>query len=274
MTRAGLPWHIQGGGGDPVLELAGITKTYPGSPPVAALAGVDLRVAAGERVAVLGPSGSGKSTLLHILGTLERPTSGVLRLAGRDVSCLSDAEVSAVRGHELGFVFQQFYLLDHLDAVGNVALGLLYRGGSARERRRAAVGALDRVGLGHRLTHRPQQLSGGERQRVAIARAIAGRASVVLADEPTGNLDTATGSGIVALLTEIASDGTAVVVVTHDTGIASAMDRQVEMRDGHILSDSALAAIAPPGRAGVCAGASAQAGVRTAPVTATRPQQP
>jgi putative ABC transport system ATP-binding protein len=225
-------------GGDPVLELAAVTKVYPGSPPVRALAGVDLRISAGERVAVLGPSGSGKSTLLHILGTLERPTSGAVRVAGRDVSALSDAEVSAVRGHELGFVFQQFFLLDHLDAVGNVALGLLYHGGGHRERRLAAVSALERVGLGHRLAHRPPQLSGGERQRVAIARAVAGHAAVVLADEPTGNLDTATGDGIVALLTEIASDGTAVVVVTHDAGVASAMERRVEMRDGVIRADT------------------------------------
>ncbi len=225
-------------GGEPVLELAGVTKIYPGVTPVPALAGVDLRISAGERVAVLGPSGSGKSTLLHVLGTLERPSSGAIRITGRDVSSLSDAEVSAVRGHRLGFVFQQFYLLDHLDAVSNVALGLLYRGGGAGERRAAAIGALQRVGLGHRLTHRPPQLSGGERQRVAIARAVAGQASVVLADEPTGNLDTATGVTIVALLTELVSDGAAVVVVTHDPGVAAAMDRQVEMRDGLIISDS------------------------------------
>ena len=247
--RTGQDGTAQAAGRDAVLELVGVTKTYPGSAPVRALAGVDLRIGAGERVAVLGPSGSGKSILLHILGTLERPTSGVIRVAGRDVSDLSDAEVSAVRGHQLGFVFQQFFLLDHLDAVGNVALGLLYRGGSVPERRLAAAGALARVGLGHRLAHRPQQLSGGERQRVAIARAIAGHASVVLADEPTGNLDTATGAGIVALLTEIAGDGTAVVVVTHDTGVAAAMERRVEMRDGRILSDTRQ-----PGSATVAAG--------------------
>jgi putative ABC transport system ATP-binding protein len=188
---------------------------------------------------VRGPSGSGKSTLLHVLGTLEKPTSGVVRVAGREVSALSDAELSAVRGHRLGFVFQQFFLLDHLDAADNVALGLLYRGGTVRGRRLAARRALDRVGLGHRLSHRPTQLSGGERQRVVIARAVAGQASVVLADEPTGNLDTATGAGIIALLGGIASDGTAVVVVTHDAGVAAAMERQVEMRDGRILSDRA-----------------------------------
>ena len=229
-----VPWRLKGG---TVLELAGVSKVYPGAPPVTALAGMDLRIGTGERLAVRGPSGSGKSTLLHILGTLERPPPGVVRVAGRDVSALSDAELSAVRGHRLGFVFQQFYLLDHLDAVDNVALGLLYRGGSVRERRLAARQALHRVGLGHRLSHRPPQLSGGERQRVAIARAVAGRAAVVLADEPTGNLDTATGGGIIALLSEIADDGTAVVVVTHDAGVAGAMDREVEMRDGRVLSD-------------------------------------
>jgi putative ABC transport system ATP-binding protein len=224
--------------GTPVLELAGVTRVYPGSPPVRALAGVDVAIRPGERVAVLGPSGSGKSTLLHVLGTLERPTSGTVRVTGRDVSSLSDAELSAVRGHRLGFVFQQFYLLDHLDAVGNVTLGLLYRGGSARLRRRAAIEALERVGLGHRLAHRPPELSGGERQRVAIARAVTGRPAVLLADEPTGNLDTATGEGIIALLRELARDGTALVVVTHDPGIAAAMDRRLELRDGLVRTSA------------------------------------
>ena len=220
-----------------VLELAGVSKTYPGSPPVTALDGVALVIRAAERAAVLGPSGSGKTTLLHVAGTLERPGTGSVRIGGQDVSALSDAELSAVRGLRLGFVFQQFYLLDHLDAVDNVTLGLLYRGEQARDRRAAAVDALARVGLGHRLGHRPAQLSGGERQRVAIARAVAGRPDVVLADEPTGNLDSAAGEQIIDLLAGLAADGTAIVVVTHDPAVAAAMDRRVVMRDGRIIAD-------------------------------------
>ena len=220
-----------------VLELAGVSRTYPGSPPVTALAAVELKIHSAERTVVLGPSGSGKSTLLHILGTLERPSQGSVRVAGREVSALPDAELSAVRAYRLGFVFQHFHLLDHLDAVHNVALGLLYRGVPARDRRSAAIDALDRVGLAHRLTHRPAQLSGGERQRVAIARAVAGRPDVVLADEPTGNLDSAAGAEIIGILAGLAADGTAIVVVTHDVAVAAAMDRRVVMRDGRIVSD-------------------------------------
>jgi putative ABC transport system ATP-binding protein len=222
---------------DTVLELSGVTKVYPGSPPVTALDRTDFSIGAAERVAVLGPSGSGKTTLLHIIGTLERPTDGIVRIAGQEVSALTDARLSAVRAYRLGFVFQQFHLLAHLDAVDNVAAGLLYRGGTRRERRRAAVDALDRVGLGHRLAHRPAKLSGGERQRVAIARAVVGRPAVVLADEPTGNLDSASGAAIVALLTELADDGTAIVVVTHDADVAARMDRRVLMRDGRVIED-------------------------------------
>jgi putative ABC transport system ATP-binding protein len=221
----------------PVLEITEVSKSYPGSPPVTALAAADLVIRANERVAVLGPSGSGKTTLLHVAGTLERPSSGSVRIGGQEVSALSDAELSAVRGRRLGFVFQQFHLLDHLDAVQNVALGLLYRGGQARARRAAATDALHRVGLGHRLGHKPAQLSGGERQRVAIARAVAGHPDVVLADEPTGNLDSAAGGQIIDLLAGLTADGTAVVVITHDPAVAAAMNRRVVMRDGRIIAD-------------------------------------
>ena len=220
-----------------LLEVRNVFKTYPGSPPVEALAAVSLTICSAERAAVVGPSGSGKTTLLHVAGTLERPTGGSVRIGGEEVSGLSDAELSRVRARRLGFVFQQFHLLDHLDAVQNVALGLLYRGVRAGDRRAAAIAALDRVGLGHRLGHRPGQLSGGERQRVAIARAVAGRPDVVFADEPTGNLDSAAGSEIIALLAGLPDDGTAVVVVTHDQAVAAAMDRHVVMRDGRVVSD-------------------------------------
>jgi len=220
-----------------LLEVRDVFKTFPGSPPVEALAAVSLTICSAERAAVVGPSGSGKTTLLHVAGTLERPTGGSVRIGGEEVSGLSDAELSRVRARRLGFVFQQFHLLDHLDAVQNVALGLLYRGVRVGDRRAAAIAALDRVGLGHRLGHRPGQLSGGERQRVAIARAVAGRPDVVFADEPTGNLDSAAGSEIIALLAGLPDDGTAVVVVTHDQAVAAAMDRHVVMRDGRVVSD-------------------------------------
>jgi len=220
-----------------VFAMKDVHKTYPGAPPVQALAAVTLTIHCAERAVVLGPSGSGKTTLLHVAGTLERPTRGSVMIGGEDVSGLSDAELSRVRARRLGFVFQQFYLLDHLDAVQNVALGLLYRGARAGDRRTAAIAALERVGLGHRLAHRPAQLSGGERQRVAIARAVAGHPDVVFADEPTGNLDSAAGTEIIGLLGGLADDGTAVVVVTHDQAVAAAMDRHLVMRDGRVVSD-------------------------------------
>jgi putative ABC transport system ATP-binding protein len=206
--------------------------------PVVALDEVDLVVEAGERLAIVGASGSGKTTLLHLLGTLERPTAGTVRIVGEDVSSLRDRDLSGLRAHRIGFVFQQFFLLEHLSAAENVAQGLLYRGGPGRQRRRsAAVEALERVGLGHRQGHRPSQLSGGERQRAAIARAVVGGPAVVLADEPTGNLDSVNGAAIVALLLDLASDGTTIVVATHDRDVAAAMGREIHMRDGRLVTD-------------------------------------
>ena len=221
----------------PVLELIDVVKTYPTNPPVVALAGVNLRIDEGELVAIVGPSGSGKTTLLHVMGTLERPTRGVVRIAGQDTSAMSDPQLSGLRARRLGFVFQQFFLLDGLSVLDNVADGLLYRGGRITERRRLAQAAIERVGLGHRLTHRPNQLSGGEQQRTAIARALAGPA-LVMADEPTGNLDTATGASLLELLRELHRDGTTIVVITHDLEVAAAMGRRIEIRDGRILRDT------------------------------------
>ena len=215
-----------------------MVKKYPTDPPVVALAGVSLRIDEGELVAIVGPSGSGKTTLLHVMGTLERPTRGTVRVAGEDTSTMSDTQLSGLRARRLGFVFQQFFLLDGLSVLDNVADGLLYRGGRLAERRQLAEAAIERVGLGHRLAHRPNQLSGGEQQRTAIARALAGRPTLVMADEPTGNLDSATGASLLALLRELHRDGTTIVVITHDLDVAAATDRQIEIRDGRILRDT------------------------------------
>jgi putative ABC transport system ATP-binding protein len=217
------------------IELSGVAKEYPGSPPVAALRDVDLSIDEGELVALVGPSGSGKSTLLHIIGTLDRPTAGIVRVAGHDVATMSDRRLSMLRADAIGFVFQQFFLLGGESALDNVADGLLYRGVRGRDRRRAAGAALERVGLGHRVRHRPAQLSGGERQRVAIARALVGRPAIVLADEPTGNLDTKNSDAVLKMLRQSSRElNQTVLMITHNPEAAQIADRILHMRDGEI----------------------------------------
>ena len=225
-----------------MLEVDNVTKSYPGEPPVQALRGVNLTIGQGELVGIVGPSGSGKTTLLQLMGTLDRPTSGHVRITGLDVATMADDDVAYLRATRIGFIFQQFFLAEHSTVLDNVADGLLYAGIPLKQRRQRALDALDLVGLAQRPHARPTQLSGGQRQRVAIARALVGQPAIVLADEPTGNLDQATGQSILALIDQLHQAGSTIVVITHDHAIAERMPRKVEILDGRIVADTGPAA--------------------------------
>jgi putative ABC transport system ATP-binding protein len=231
-----------GGARVPVLDVDGVTKTYPGEPPIEALRAVHLTIGQGELVGIVGPSGSGKTTLLQLMGTLDRPTSGQVRITGLDVATMADEDVAYLRATRIGFIFQQFFLAEHSTALDNVADGLLYAGVPLKQRRERALDALELVGLAERHDARPTQLSGGQRQRVAIARALVGQPAIVLADEPTGNLDQATGQSILALIDRLQQAGSTIVVITHDHAIAERMPRTVEILDGRVVADTGPAA--------------------------------
>jgi putative ABC transport system ATP-binding protein len=237
-TSAHRRFPPDGGGTAPVLEVDQVTKVYPSQPPVTALRGVSFSVAEGELIGIVGPSGSGKTTLLHLMGSLDRPSSGHVRVTGLDVAALGDRELAALRATRIGFVFQQFFLAEHQSVLDNVADGLLYAGVSLAERRAQALTALELVGLVGRPHARPTQLSGGQRQRVAIARALVGRPAIVLADEPTGNLDQATGASLLELFEHLHDLGVTIVIITHDQGIAARLPRRIEMLDGRVVADT------------------------------------
>jgi putative ABC transport system ATP-binding protein len=238
------------GAGAPVLDIENVTKTYPGQPPVQALRGVNLTIGQGELVGIVGPSGSGKTTLLQLMGTLDRPTSGRVRITGLDVATMADEDVAYLRATRIGFVFQQFFLAEHSTVLDNVADGLLYAGVPLGERRQRALDALERVGLGDRPAARPTQLSGGQRQRVAIAQALVGQPAIVLADEPTGNLDQATGRSILGLIDQLHQAGSTIVIITHDHAIAERTSRKVEILDGRIVADAARSSPPTPSAGG------------------------
>jgi putative ABC transport system ATP-binding protein len=234
------------GAGVPVLDVDGVSKSYPGEPPVQALRQVNLTIGPGELVGILGPSGSGKTTLLQLMGTLDRPTTGRVRITGLDVAAMADEDVAYLRATRIGFIFQQFFLAEYASVLDNVADGLLYAGTPLKQRRERALDALELVGLAGRPNARPTQLSGGQRQRVAIARALVGQPAIVLADEPTGNLDQATGQSILALIDQLHQAGSTIVVITHDHAVAKRTARQVEILDGQIVADTGRAAGGDP----------------------------